>query len=209
MPREERARELVDLDPLGLRDAPHDGPDLLGRRAPEVEAVAAVDDRRQHLLRLGRGEHEDRPRRRLLERLEECVPRLLGEHVGLVEDVDLVAPGDRRVRDLLAQLADVVYRVVRGGVHLDHVERGGARDRHARVAAAAWRDRRPRLAVQARREDLRHARLARPPRPDEQVGVVDGIALDGMRERTHDVLLPDDIRERARTVAAVERGTGG
>ena len=117
----------VDLDRLVLGDAREHRRDLLDRRAAEVEAVAAVDDRRQHLLGLGRREHEDRVRRRLLERLQERVPGLLGEHVRLVEDVDLVAPGDRRVGDLLAQVADVVDRVVGRGVHLDHVERGRAR----------------------------------------------------------------------------------
>ena len=106
------------------------GGDLRDRRAAEVEAVAAVGDRRQHLLDLRRGQHEDRVRRRLLERLEERVPRRRGQHVRLVEDVDLVAAGDRRVGDALAQVADVVDRVVGRGVHLDHVEAGRAGDRH-------------------------------------------------------------------------------
>ena len=130
-------------DRLDLGDPPHDRRELLDRRAGEVEAVAAVDDRRQDLRRLGRREHEDRVRRRLLERLEERVPRLGREHVRLVEDVDLVAPGHRRVDDALAQVADVVDGVVGRRVHLDDVERGRARDRHARVAHAAGRDRRP------------------------------------------------------------------
>ena len=84
---------------------------------------------------LGRGEHEDGVRRRLLERLEKRVPRLRGEHVRLVEDVDLVAAGDRRVDDALAQVADVVDGVVGGGVHLDDVQRVRRGDRDARVAA--------------------------------------------------------------------------
>src|SRR5256885_7412414 len=50
----------------------------------------------------------------LLERLEERVPGLLGEHVGLIEDVHLVPPRNGRVRDLLPEIADVVDRVVRG-----------------------------------------------------------------------------------------------
>ena len=49
-----------DLDRLGGGHARDDDGDLLDRRAREVEAVAAVDDRRQHLLGLGRGEDEDR-----------------------------------------------------------------------------------------------------------------------------------------------------
>ncbi len=63
---------------------------LLDRRAAEVKPVAAIDDRRQHFLGFSRGEHEDRPRRRLLQGLQERVPGLLREHVRLVEDVDLV-----------------------------------------------------------------------------------------------------------------------
>ena len=127
----------------------------------------------------------------------------------LVEDVDLVASGDGRVGDLLAQLADVVDGVVGGRVHLDHVERGGAGDRHARVADAARRDRRSVDAVQAGREDLGHARLAGPAGADEQVRVVDLALLNGVGERAHDVLLADHVGERARAVATVERGACG
>ena len=58
-----RAREhpdggVGDLDPLLARDPAQHAGDLLERRALEVEAVAAVDDRGRDLVRLGRGEHE-------------------------------------------------------------------------------------------------------------------------------------------------------
>ena len=62
-------------------------------------------------------------------------------------------------------------------------------------------------AVQARGEDLRHARLARPAGADEQVGVVHLTTFDGVLERAHDVLLTDDVGEGAGAVATVERGT--
>ena len=198
-----------DLDRLRGGDARDDGGDLLDRRAGEVEAVAAVDHRRQDLLRLGRGEDEDRVRRRLLERLEERVPRLRGQHVRLVEDVDLRTPGHRRELHGLAQLADVVDRVVRRRVHLDDVQRRRAGDRDARLALPAGLDRRPVLAVHARREHLRHRRLARPPRAHEQVGMVDLALLDGIAQGPHDMLLAHDVRERSRAVAAVQRGAGG
>ena len=198
-----------DLDLLGGGDARDDGGDLLDGRAREVEAVAAVDDRRQDLLGLGRGEHEDRVRRRLLERLEERVPGLRGQHVRLVEDVDLRAPGDRRELHGLAQLADVVDRVVRRRVHLDDVQRRRVGDRDARLAAPAGLHRRPALAVQARREHLGHRRLARPARAHEQVGMVDLALLNGVAQGPHDMLLAHDVRERARAVAAVQRWAGG
>ena len=125
VPGDRRDRGRLDLDLL-LRGHPADhARHLLDRRAAEVEAVTAVDDRRQDLLGLGRGQHEDRPRRRLLERLQKRVPRLRRQHVGLVEDVHLVLARDGRVGDPLTQVTDVVDRVVGRRVHLDHVERGG------------------------------------------------------------------------------------
>ena len=137
LPEAERAiiatAPLLDLDPLGGGDPLQHLGDLLQRGALEVEALAAVGDRRHHLVRLGGGEDEDGVRRRLLERLEEGVPGLLGQHVGLVEDVDLPAAAGRRVGDPLAQVADVVDRAVGGGVHLDHVDRGAGGDRRGRT----------------------------------------------------------------------------
>ena len=44
--------------PSSRGHAPEHAGDLLQRRPLEVEAVAAVDDRRRHLVRLGRREHE-------------------------------------------------------------------------------------------------------------------------------------------------------
>ena len=204
--REQHDRVGRDVDLLARRDALDDGGELLDRRPREVEAVAAVDDRRQDLRGLGRGEHEDGVRRRLLERLEKRVPCLGGEHVRLVEDVDLVAPGDRRVDDALAQVADVVDGVVGGGVHLDDVQRVRRGDRDARVAHAAGLDGRPLLAVQAGGEDLRHRGLAGAARADEEVRVVDLVLRDGVAQRAHDVVLTDDVGERPRAMATVERG---
>ena len=188
------------------------------RRAAEVEAVAAVHDRRQDLVGLGRGQHEDRVRRRLLERLEERVPRRRREHVRLVEDVDLVAAGHRRVADALAQVADVVDRVVGRGVHLDDVERRGGDDRAAGLAGAAGIDPRPgragpaaglALAVQRSRQDLRHGRLAGAARADEEIRVVHATLLDRIAQRADDVLLPDDVCERAGAMTAVQRSGHG
>ena len=64
-------------------------------------------------------------------------------------------------------------------------------------------------AVQAGGEDLRHRGLAGAARADEQVGVVDPVARDGVGQRAHDVLLADHLGEGPRAVAAVERGACG
>ena len=66
VPRDQRHRTFLDLDPLFLSHALQHGRHLLDGRPSEVEPVAPVDHGREYLLRLGRGQHEDRPRGRLL-----------------------------------------------------------------------------------------------------------------------------------------------
>ena len=195
---------VVDPDRLGRGRTPEDDRDLVRGGPAEVEALAAIDDRRHHLVGLGGREDEDGVRRRLLERLQEGVPRLAGEHVSLVEDVDLPGPLRRRVADPLAEIADVVDRAVRGGVHLDHVHRAAGSDRHAGVADPARFERRPVDTVQRAGEDLGHRGLAGSARADEQIRVVDAIALDRVAEGPDDVFLPDDVGERLRAVTAIE-----
>ena len=181
-------------------------------RPAKVEALAAREDGRRDLVDLGRGQHEDDVGRRLFEGLQEGVEGLLGEHVDLVDDVHLVAAVDRRVADLVAQLADVVDAAVGGGVHLDHVERRRGGDRPAAFAHAAGRDGRlgdhvlgvgPR-AVERLGQDLGHARLAGAARPGEDVGVGDGSATHGVLQGLRDVVLAGDLGEGLRAVLAVE-----
>src|ERR1700755_538538 len=59
-------------------------------------------------------------------------------------------------------------------------------------------------AVQRLGENLRHRRLARPARADEQVGMVDAPLLDGVGERPDDVLLPDDVGKCAGAMTAIQ-----
>ena len=164
-------------------------------------------DRADDLLGLGGGEDEADVLRRLLDDLQQGVEALRGDHVGLVDDVDLVAVAHRLERRLLAQLAGVVDAAVGGRVDLDDVDRarpaGGQLD--ARVAAAARLVGRALGAVQGAREDARARGLAAAARAGEQVGVVDAVVPQRRPQRLGDVVLADHLRERVRPVAAVER----
>ncbi len=64
----------------------------------------------------------------------------------------------------------------------------------------------PLRAVERLGEDAGERRLAGASRAGEQVGLPDLALLDRVRERPHDRLLPDDLRERLGAVLAVERG---
>ena len=67
----------------------------------------------------------------------------------------------------------------------------------------------PLAAVQRRRQDLRHRRLPGPARADEQVRVVHATLRDRVAQRADDVLLPDDVCERAGAMTAVQRSGQG
>ena len=127
-----------------------------------------------HLLGLGRRQHEHRVRRRLLECLQERVPGGGREHVRLVEDVHL-APAATPARRRRSRAARGCRRpsCSRRRPSRSHRASWRARSRRHDSHSPARLDRRPVLAVQAGREDLRHRGLARAARADEQVGVVD------------------------------------
>ena len=192
------------LDALRVRDPPQ-LPDQLGEPRPrEDERLAPRPDGREHLRDVGGAEDEDEVGRRLLDQLQECVEGCIRQLVRLVEDVDLVAALDRLEHDALADLPDVVDPALRGGVHLDHVERGPVRDRDARVAGAVGGGRRPLRAVQRFREDPRQRRLPGAARPGEQVRLPDLLGLDRIPKRAHDGLLADDLVEALRAVFPIE-----
>ena len=213
-PHHQRQHRRVERDALG-------GEDLLGqvahhrrRHQPERVMVGAGPDRRDDLVRLGRREDELQMRRRLLDQLEQGVEPLLGHHVRLVDDVDLVAPGDRGVEGALAKIAGVIDAAVAGRVDLDHVDRAGPRrrQRDARVADAARVRGRPVHAVQRAGEDAGARRLTAAARAAEQVSVVDTATAQRLPQRLGDVILPEDFGEGGGAVLPVQgqalRGPG-
>ena len=99
--------------------------DVRGHQAERV-VVGARADRADDALGFRRREDELDVLGRLLDELEQRVEALVRDHVGLVDDEDLVAVAHRREGGALAQVAGVVDAAVRGRVNLDDVERAGA-----------------------------------------------------------------------------------
>ena len=179
--------------------------DLGDRQAADVVALEARQDRRREARGLGRGEHEGDERRRLLERLEQRVPGVPGDLVGLVEDVDLPAQLARRIGQPLAQASDVVDAAIAGGVDLDQVEGRPLADRDARGAGVAGVAVAQVRAVERLGQDPGERCLARPARPDEQDRVADPVGANRVAEGLDDRLLADDVGEGLGAPAPVER----
>ena len=169
--------------------------------------MGARPDRRQHLVGLGRGEDEPQVRRRLLDQLEQGVEALRRDHVGLVDDVDLVLAGHRREERLLAQVAGVVDAAVGGRVDLDDVDRAGAAAGQVAAAAAlaAGIGHGRELAVERPGQDAGRGGLAAAARAGEEVGVVHPVVGQRGPQRLGDVVLTDHLGERLGPVAAVQR----
>lgn len=127
--------------------------------------------------------------------------------MGLVDDVDLVAAARGPEEGLLAQLTGVVHTAVGGGVDLDDVDGTGAVacEVLAGLALTAGRGGGTLRAVQAPGEDAGAGRLAASARTAEQVRVIDPVVPQRLLQRVGDMLLPDDLGEGLRAIAAVQR----
>ncbi len=187
--------------------------ELVSLDAAQVEALAAGQDRDRDLADFRSGEDELGVGRRLLQRLQEGVERLLREHVDLVDDVDLVARRDRRIADAVDDLADVLNARMGGGVHLEHVDVPGFDDRLAMQAEPRHVDRRRAparlgLVVEAAGEEAGGGGLADAANPGEHPGLRDAAGVEGVREGAHHRLLTDQIVEGARAVFSGKDAVG-
>ena len=148
----------------------------------------------------GRGEDEDGVCRWFFECLEEGVERRLRQHVHLVDDIDAVPSYLRGDTYLFGQRADVVHRIVRGGIQLMDVETASLVESAARFAFAAGLAPLRVEAVDGFGEDAGAGGLAHAPRAAEQVGMGELSACDGIPQRGGDVRLSDHRFESGRSV---------
>ena len=122
LPRELPDGLVLSLDVLLRADVfqPVDGVGY--RYSVERYVLAARAYRDGDLVRLRRREKEYDVRRRLLQRFEQRVEGLLGEHVDFVYDVDLVGRGERLQVDVALEVAYLADAAVRRAVYLYYVE---------------------------------------------------------------------------------------
>jgi hypothetical protein len=139
---------------------------------------------------------------RLLEGLQHGVEGVPGEHVHFVDHIDLVAPLDRGIHRLVQQRRHVVHATVRGRIHLHVIGKTIRVDGGTGRALVAGCSGDPDLAVQGLGQDAGDGGLADTARAGEQVGVVQAPGLQGMGQRTDNVLLPDERLETARAPLA-------
>jgi hypothetical protein len=151
--------------------------------------------------------------RRFLQRFQQRVERIFGEHMDFVDDVDLVARRHGGIAHRLDNLAHIIDAGMAGGVHLDHVDMPPLGNRAARFAHPARIDRRSALpvfanAVQCLGDQPRGRRLADPAHPGHQECMGQPPPLDRVTQRLDHRVLTDQLAEIARPVFARKDAIG-
>jgi hypothetical protein len=184
-----------------------------GRHRAQVELEAARQHRHGYLLRIGGGQHKLEVVGRLFQRFQhgvECGP---GQHVHLVDHEYLETPLHGLVNGLFQQGLHIVYAAIGRRVEFRVVDKTPSIDIRASLADAtglgsnAARSIRPQT-IQRLGQNPRYRRLAHAPRTGEQVGMVQPLRIQRIRQRSHHVFLPYHLREILRTVLAGEHEVG-
>ena len=132
-----------------------------GGNTAKIKALATRNDSRRQFMELCGCQNKDHVSGRLLQRFEQGVERAARQHMDLVDDINAVFERVGGVNDLIANIADIFYAVVRGGVHLKHVGRRTAANGTAGCTLAAGRAADWMLTVDRLGQNLSTGRLAR------------------------------------------------
>ena len=123
--------------------------------------------RADHLVWFGGGEDEHHMFRRLFNDFKQRIEALLRDHVGLIENENLIAVARRGETSAFSQFSSIIHTVVRGRIDFDHVD--GTRTAGGQVLAAfafaAGVGSRPFGTVDATGQDTRGAGFAAASRP--------------------------------------------
>ena len=122
---------------FGLQDAGEVFADLPLAHVFQVELQAAREDGRGQFLRVGGGEDEFDVRRWFFQRFQQRIEAAGGKHMHFVNEIDFVLPFDRRVGDVIEQLACFFNAGARGGIYFNEVGKAPLVDFLAMVAFAA------------------------------------------------------------------------
>ena len=178
---------------------------LVHRHAAELKALAARMNRRRDFLRIRRRQNKNSVRRRLLQRFQQRIERRCRQHMHLVDDIHLITALDRRKRNLLLQLLNLVNAAVGRSVNLQNIHRGSGGNPLAIMTMTARLCRRPLLTVQRLCQNTRCTCLACAARTAEQIGMRNPAAVQSILQRCLDCLLTDKGVKILRPPLTVQR----
>ena len=158
-----------------------------------------------YFVRLGSGKNKFDVLRWLFHNFEQSVESLLGDHVGLVQDKNLVAIASGGKDCSFAQISGIINAVVTSRIDFNNVEGPAAiaRKFHTTGACAAGGVRRSLSAIEAPGQDSGRRCLSTASGAAKEIGVIDAIRCQGMPERIRDLGLPDQLGKRFRSIPSI------
>ena len=165
------------------------------RQLFQIKLQAARQNGDRDFLRIGGRQYELHMRGRLFQRLQHRIEGGLRQHVDFVDDIHLETRIARRIQRALQQFAHIVDLGVGRGIQLDQIDETPAVNFTASAALAAGRRGNARQTVKRLGEDARDRGLAHPARAGKEIGVVQAILCQRIGKRSHDMLLPRQLRE--------------
>ena len=99
----------------------------------KIKNLATRQDRGQYLVLFGCGQDENGVSGWFFQGFEKGIESRRRQHVHLVNDIDFVFTGLRRVANLIDQVSNVVHRIVGGGIQLMNIKGGIVLKTHAGI----------------------------------------------------------------------------
>ena len=193
--RDERQRTVFERDTLSTQHRRQMLGQQTGRHAGQIELQAARQDGDRKFFRIGGREQKFDVGRRFFQGFQQCVKRVVGEHVHFVDQIDLITRMGGRILDVVEQFTGLINLGARRGIDFDQVNETTLIDGGAGTTRAAGRAANPRLAVQCLGQHARQRGLAYPARAGEQISVVQAPAIKGIDQGFEHMRLTDHFRE--------------
>ena len=152
---------------------PHPVRDGFDGNPLEIIPLASGQNGDGNLVHLRGRQNENHIGRRLLQGFQQRIKGSYGEHMHLVDDVNLIFPLRRRVGYLIHNFPDVVHAVIGGRIDLDHVHAGTSRNGAAASALPTGRAVHRMLTVDGFRKNFRYGCLSGSSCSAEQIGMSD------------------------------------
>ena len=109
------------LNRLMMEDLFHLAPDLLGGQSLQIELQAAGQNRDRNFLRVGGRQQKLYMGGRLLQRFQQRIEAVRGEHVDFVDQVNLIAAPGWGIHDVVQQVAGILDLGAGSRVHFNQV----------------------------------------------------------------------------------------
>ena len=161
------------------------------RHLLQIELQAAGKHRHRNFLRISGRQNEFHMLGRLFQRFQHGVEGRIREHVHFVDHIDLEAAARRRIDGVFQQLAHFVDLGIGRGVNFQEIDKAPRIDLGTGRADTTGAGGDAFFAVEGFGQNPRQRGLADTARAGEQVGMMQALLRERVRQRPDNVLLPD------------------